>query len=296
VALTGLRLLAAAAAGTAAALVVLALLWRRLRCPLIGVRVVGILLCETLLLVTVALTVNRAGDFYPSWVSLVGETTPVRLPTTQAIRLSPQLAAQAPAGRQDGLVFRWHPAGESSWRLAEPPVAYLPPWSFRGQDVAVPVVVIVLAPTAKIPADGEISGLARADGVAACLLFLHESRSTRPPVLAEGLAKELPASLPVLGHGWAAVGVGPAASVALTVWQADSARFTALALLPTPGGSVDAATYQRGQAEAGSGLWIGNAGDDVAVALRWAGQHIPPPLSPPLALTPLPAPSTTKHR
>jgi len=289
--LTSLWLLAVTGTATAAAIAILALLWGRLRGPLIGVRVVGILVSEALLLALVGLTVNRAGDFYPSWASLLGEATPVELPTTGAVHLSPQLAAQAATGQRDGLVFRWNPAGQAGWRLAEPPTVYLPPASFRGSNLNVPVIVVVLSPTAKIPTDAELTALARVDGVPACLVLLHESRSTHLRMLAEGLAAQLPANLPVLGHGWAAVGAGSAAPAALALWQADSATFAALALLPGPGAPIDAATVRQARAATWSRLWIGHPHDDLAAALRWSGQHVPPPLSPPSTLTALPAPS-----
>ncbi|MCP2329154.1 hypothetical protein HDA40_007661 [Hamadaea flava] len=279
--LTSLTLLAVAFVATAAALAGLVLLWRRLRGPLVVLRVAGIVVAETLLLASIGLTVNRAGDFYPSWASLRGETTPIQQSTTQAVRLSPELAAQAASGRQNGLVFPWHPAGERAWRLAGSPVAYLPPESFQEDGLAVPVIVV--ESTAAVPTDAAIPGLARAAGEPVALVFVRLGPKTPIPVLAIGLGRDLPATLPVLGHGWALVGSG---SAALSLWQAGQQRFVALALTPQP----DQATVHRAQSAVRTRLWTG---PDLTGALRWAGTQTPPPLRPPVALTPLPAPSVS---
>jgi len=284
VGLTSLTLITAVAVTTAAALVGLVLLWRRLRGPLLPVRVLGILLAEMLLLVSLGLTINRAGDFYPSWASLLGEATPVQLPTTAAVRLSPQLAAQAATGRENGLVVPWHPAGEGDWHLAGSPVAYLPPESFRDTGVAVPVIVVASA--SPIPADRAIPALAPT-GHPAALLFVRISRATSLPALAAGLAAELPTAFPVQRHGWALVGSGPAA---VGLWQAGEQRFTALALLSGAGSGAAGPTGVRP-----APLWLGH---DLADAIRWAATQLPAPVGPPVALTPLPAaslPSRVDH-
>ncbi|NUR52030.1 MAG: hypothetical protein HOV71_28220 [Hamadaea sp.] len=282
--LTSLALLGTSAVVTAAAIAGLVLLWRRLRGPFVVVRIGGILLAEILLLASIGLTVNRAGDFYPSWASLLGEATPVRLPTTDPVRLPPQLAAQASAGRTNGLVFPWHPAGERDWRLAGSPVAYLPPESFQAGGVAVAVIVVVS--TAAVPVDTVIRGLAKASGEPVALVFVRIGRATPIPVLATGLGRALPASLPVLGHGWALIGSG---SAALSLWQAGQQRFVALALTPPP----DAVTVHKAQAAVRTRLWIG---PDLVGALRWAGTQTPPPLEPPVALTPISSPSARSGR
>ncbi|NUR72183.1 MAG: hypothetical protein HOU81_15325 [Hamadaea sp.] len=278
--LTSLLLTILVALGTVAVLAGLVLLWRRLRGPLLPVRIVGILLAESLLLVAVGLTINRAGDFYPNWASLLGETTPVRLPATESVHLTPQLAAQASAGRENGLVFPWHPAGERDWRLAGSPVAYLPPESFQPAGAAVPAIVVVS--TAPLPAANAVSELAKLVGEPVAVVFVRLAKTTAIPVLATGLARELPASLPVLGHGWVLAGSGPAA---LSLWQAAQQRFVALALTsPTDGVTVHKARFA-----VRTRLWVG---PDLSSALRWAGTQTPPPLAPPVALTPL-SPSPT---
>ncbi|WP_051368033.1 superantigen-like protein SSL4 [Hamadaea tsunoensis] len=283
--LTGTPFILTAFAVAAAATGLLAWAWRRLRGRLMPVRVLGILVCEALLLVAVAAEVNQAGDFYPSWAALEGSSTTAQLPRAPAVHLSRWLAGQAAAGSRDGLVFTWHTAGLPDWRLAGPPVVYLPPESFQDPSLAVPVVVVVQPPGAPTPTDA----LHRL-GVPACVVFLRTTRDVKVSAVSAGLPEQLTGDLPVLGHGWAVVGVGSAMPVAVDLLRADTLRFQPLALLPSPGAAVDPTLLRTARVDAGTET---HTAVDLTDALIWAAQHTPAALAPPLTLTPLPMPSTT---
>src|SRR5258705_313842 len=138
--LTSLGLLATAGAATVAAIVGLAFAWRHLTRYLLPVRVVGILICETLLMLAVALVINRVGDFYPNWAVLTAPPFDVAAPTATTAGLRPQLQAMAPSGGRDGLVFRWPDTGHPGDPNPEP-IVWLPPAFFRQPDVIRPVVI-----------------------------------------------------------------------------------------------------------------------------------------------------------
>ncbi|MEV6495086.1 hypothetical protein AB0M20_41665, partial [Actinoplanes sp. NPDC051633] len=119
-----LIILAVLAAGSAVSATVL--LWHRggrWRLPL---RAAGVVLCESLIVLSAGLIVNRGQDFYPTWQALAGDTGTASRTTARA------------AGDLDGsfgpgrLRTDWRPAGSAAWHLRSParitvPGAYLGP-------------------------------------------------------------------------------------------------------------------------------------------------------------------------
>jgi hypothetical protein len=113
-------------------------LWRTRRLP---VRAIGLILVETLVVLTAGLIANRVAGFYPSWRALAGDLgTTTRTDPQASGRLDTELA-----GTRDGLP--WTPSAETATLI--PPPGY-------GQlaDRAFPVVVVLTtgAPAPRIRA------------------------------------------------------------------------------------------------------------------------------------------------
>jgi hypothetical protein len=298
-------LLTIACVGTIGVLAALIVFWRRLRRWWIPMRVVLILLGEALLLFSVALEVNRVGDFYPSWSALMGHANATHLPDEADARLGDWIQAKASQGTTNGVIFSWRPPGLESWHLGAAPVAYLPAAYFHSPSLQLPVIV-VLAPTGSDPSTGAwddagVDRLIKAANIPACVVFLRTGKGLDLANLADSLPTALTADLPVMRHRWALVGVGPAAATAVALHSADTTRFGPLALVPV-GEALPVQLVREASTLSGGELLVtpvvartgptadGRPTHKVLVqpslvgALRWAYPLLPPALEPPQVL------------
>lgn len=262
--------------------------WRRLRGWWLPVRIAGILLCEVLLLLSVALEVNRSGDFYPSWSALLGGAQSRDLPHAPAANLAPWLSGKAKQGAENGLVFTWKPTDAKSWQLGEAPIVYLPPTYFRSSTLSLPVIV-ALAPSGARATQGAwddrtVDTLARAAAVPSILVFLRTGRHLQPDRLAAGLPARLAADLRVAPHGWGLVGIGTAVPAALQLFRNDPARFGPLALVPSTA-PLSAKLLREARDAAGPQLLVAARGSVQPAPLASDRRHGNPPLREPAGLT-----------
>jgi hypothetical protein len=309
-------------------IVLLVALWKRMRRWWLPARIIGLLLCETLVLTSVALEVNRVGDFYPSWSALLGGAQTRDLAHAPNANLNAWLQGKAAEGIRSGLVFTWKTFGEASWKLAEAPIVYLPPAYFRRPDAVVPVIVAI-APVgagAKQGAwdDRTVKSLITNAPVPSCVVFLRTAKDAKVVgPLADKLPARLQADLRVTPHGWVVIGAGTATSVAFDLLRSDSAQFNALALV-SQAAPLDArlvtdareatsgrfmlaetsptahptASPRKGQtpapvskASAEKSIADRTVPPTVAAALLWAYGQLTPSLAPAVVLPPLPDPS-----
>jgi hypothetical protein len=217
-------------------------------------RAVGILVCELLIVVTVGLAINRWGQFYPNWSSLLDN--PVAASEPVVGRPDPGLTAVASDGSRVGYLLRW-PTTLAG--LAGPPLVWLPPAYFRNMTDTLPVVVVV-AGVVDGPATGAWPGNHVPDSdrpPGGCVVFVRISHANATGL--STLTAGLVAHLHVAAHGWGVVGVGAAAPTANRLASADPVRF---------GPVVD----------------LAGGSDALAAALTQALSEEPPPLAPPLVL------------
>jgi hypothetical protein len=310
--LTSRSLVALSAITTVLACTALIVFWRRLArraWPL--VRVVGILLCEALLIFTVALQINRADDFYPSWSALLGGDQTRDLPRAPAASLSGWLASKAAEGARSGLAFTWR-SSDAAWRLPQPPIVYLPPAYFRQPGLMLPVIV-VLAPPALTAAQGAWddpapAALAHDAGVSAGLILLRADAHLNVTTLAATLPQRLLTDVRVAPHGWGVTAIGAAIPAGLDLLRLGSDRFGPLALVPSATTAVNPLWIKTARDEAGALLapshLPGGAGrrsvatgsavvsPALVAALRWVFGQMPPALAPPMVLPPYQVPVT----
>lgn len=317
--LTGLPLLLISCGVAIGALAALIAGWRRLRAWWLPVRIAGILLCEVLLLLSVALEVNRSGDFYPSWSALLGGAQSRDLPHAPAANLAPWLSRKAKQGAENGLVFTWKPTDAKSWQLGEAPIVYLPSTYFRRPALSLPVIV-ALAPSGARATQGAwddrtVDTLARAAGVPSVLVFLRTGRHLRPDRLAAGLPARLAADLRVAPHGWGLVGIGTGVPTALQLFRSDPVRFGPLALVSSTAPPLSAKLLREARDAAGPQLLVAARGSvepapptsdrrhgnpplrepaGLTTVLRWAYGQLPPALAPPIVADVAPIASTTR--
>jgi hypothetical protein len=279
--LTSFRLLATAGATTVAAVVGLAFAWRHLTRYLLPVRVAAILICETLLVLTIALAINRAGGFYPTWSALTAPPPPFAVagPAAAATAsLRPQLQAMVPDGGHQGLIFRWPGAGQPHDPDPQPTV-WLPPAYFQQPDLILPVAVVVV-PSAATAASGAWNGNDVAPLVAAasgCVIFLRLGHGADSVRFASAVLPQLARSVGVADHAWGIVAVGSATDLGRSLFSADTLRFTSFASVAARPGLLA-----------------------TAVVRAFAG--LPPALSPPVTqppapispLPPVPSPAPTR--
>jgi hypothetical protein len=212
--LTGLPLIVLVVLTTGGAVAGTVVCWHRggrWRWP---VRTGGVLLCETLVLLSAGLIVNRQQDFYPSWQSLTGETGPA---ATVTARPAGDLDASFGPGT---LSAGWQPAGWTGWHLQAVPRVTVPA-GYPDARLSYPALVALGVQPA------------RADVVE---VDAQPSTATTVDALAE-LPGRLSAGTRVTGHGWALVAGPPSALLATGLAERDPGRFTALALTgpPPPG-------------------------------------------------------------
>lgn len=168
--------------------------WRvagRWRLP---VRSTGLVLVQSLVVLTVALIANRADNFYPSWQALTGDIGAV-----------PQAAPPPPPGRLDERLatartgLPWSPPGNEAWRLAGPPTLIPPAGYARDADRAFPVIVAIVT--------GDRAAAIRARAAAAPDVLTLVVTPT-PATVAADLAKlpeQLEHDVRAAGLGWAIV-------------------------------------------------------------------------------------------
>ncbi|HET6480089.1 MAG TPA: hypothetical protein VFG35_08645 [Actinoplanes sp.] len=188
--LTGIPLILLAAAVTGVTGAVTARFWARGGRWRLLTRTVGVLLVEALLVVTVALVVNRDERLYPSWPALRGDTGTVAV-------AEPVAAGNASAGS-----FPWRPPGLSTWKLAEPPTVTLPDDYRRDKDLTFPVVLVF----------GQAGTPARRMPEAVTVTVAPTARTTVAALLT--LPGALRHDLRVTANGWSVEGPLAAAFVA----------------------------------------------------------------------------------
>ncbi|GAA3347357.1 hypothetical protein GCM10020358_61840 [Amorphoplanes nipponensis] len=246
--LIGVPLILVAGAATLTVIGLLGWSWnrggRRRRLP---TRVLGVLLGEALLVLTIGLVANRQELFYPSWQALAGRTS-----TTAG-------SVPVAAGRLDASLARhpdqpWQPAGSAAWHLAAPPAVTVPA-AYPVRPVAFPVLLALGGRPA--PAD---------------LVEVRLEPGPRTDALA-GLPGLLAGDLRVTSHGWVIVAAAARVPLAGRLVAEFPGRFTALAVTghaATPPGCPvpvhDFATW--------------------AAATRWAVAQSPPALEPARVLPP----------
>lgn len=286
--LVGLPLLLLAVTGVVVAVAALVFAWSRLRGWWRGVRIIGILICQLLLVFAVALAVNRTEDFYPSWSALFGDASanivaehPTELP------LSRWLRAQQARGARSGLSFVWRADQGPAWFLRAPTALLLPRSYFLDQTPAMPVVVVLVGAehTADALSWAPSHLAALAPSAPAVIVLVRPGVHGPSADFDRHFAADLAADLQVAPTGWGVIGVGTAASGALGLFTADPAHFGCIAL-PATDPARDAARY-RSVAD-GRPLLVARH-DAVAATLQWIYGELPPTLNPPLLVGSAPA-------
>ncbi|HEY3006781.1 MAG TPA: hypothetical protein VGJ63_01770 [Micromonosporaceae bacterium] len=279
-ALTGVPLLMVSVTATVACLVALVATWRRFGRWRVVTRTLGILLVEALALGSLGLVVNRVGDFYPSWAALVSSGATSDRARVATPNLEQWLAAHQTGGERDGLVFTWRPPDAVSWRLARPPVLFVPAAYFQHPEMSLPVVVAVAATKDRVAWDNRgVASLVRATtagATSAVIAFVLAGRTTPAAALRAGLPYRLERDFRVTSGGWALVGVGSETSAAADAYTHDPGRYGSAALV-----DVRASAAVRpfaGGAPGSSVRWLAQ----LPAALRWAYAQLPPPLAAPL--------------
>ncbi|AGL16778.1 hypothetical protein [Actinoplanes sp. N902-109] len=191
--LTGIPLLLLAVAATTGAGAATVLLWPRHRFVL---RAGGLLLTETLLVLSGGLAVNRHEVFYPSWRALAGDTG------ARAV-IEPAAPGRLDAQVGDGADVVWQPAGSAAWHLAAPPRIVVPAGYARLPHARFPVIL------ALVPAAGPAVAAARRIPGAITVVAVP-GRHTTAAVLRD-LPADLCRDVRATAQGWDLVAAGPQA-------------------------------------------------------------------------------------
>jgi len=122
--------------------------WRASGSWRLPVRVTGLLLVESLVVLIVGLIANRIDGFYPSWQALTGDTGAL----TQSVSQQPgRLDGSLAAGAAAGPGLSWSPPEATAWRLAAP-ARIIPPSGYAGRpDHSFPVIVVLAGPGETLP-------------------------------------------------------------------------------------------------------------------------------------------------
>ncbi|TDB74412.1 hypothetical protein [Micromonospora sp. KC723] len=331
-ALTGIPLLVLAglvAAGVAAATVVGWPRFGRLRIP---VRVVGVLLTQAMVLLTVGLTVNRSEQFYTSWHDLPAQDTAGgRHGASPPGRLDQWVRQHDDHPTTQPFAFPWRPAGWADWHLAGPPTVAVPADYLHHPGWRYPAVLVLSSAGDGWGDAAEIEAALSAEAAAgpAVLILAHTTPAASVPGLAMTLPDELSRDLRVTGHGWALVSSAQQEPLARQMVLAAQGHYPALAVVPISAGrgytpvapprlpvgvtvtvlGTPASTATGGPAAArrvGSMVPSGATADALRAALLWAFRQLPSPLAEPAPLvrhlrtphgrprpTPVPSPAPT---
>ncbi|MFI1996356.1 hypothetical protein [Actinoplanes sp. NPDC020271] len=273
--LTGIPLIVVAVVVTLLTAAATVVSWRRGGRLRVVLRTGGVLLTETLLLLTVGLAVNRSEDFYPTWAAL--SSSAQTSGTTYALtpgRLDGWLRAHGPA-------FTWEPDGWTGWHLAAAPTVVVPDGYLEHPAWRYSALVVVDNGSAGWTPAVETAAArnASADG-GAVVVFARTTAATGPDDLALGLPAALTHDLRVTGQRWALIPGAADAALAHRVAAAAPGRYTAVA----------------GKASAGTQPVAFHPGD-LGAALLWACRQTPPPLAastPPVTFLPA-APNKHHH-
>ena len=225
-ALTGSPLLVLSVLATLGTVTLTVLCWRRGGRLRVLTRTTCILLCEALALFSGGLAVNDAfDDLYPSWSTLFQpdtEPSPATIAVGPDASLDVWLKGHVADARSKGLVFDWKPRELPGWQLPAAPTVYVPPAYFTDAQLRFPVVVLV-APSKAGPSQSgwnpatvaALVSATSADPVPAILVFLRADRADTARLLEQDLPDRLDTDVRVNGRGWAVVGVGTDAGLAL---------------------------------------------------------------------------------
>ncbi|SBT41370.1 hypothetical protein [Micromonospora auratinigra] len=297
--LTGIPLLALAAATTIALACATAYTWRRARRARLPLRVTAILLTETLTLLTLGLAVNRQEQFYTSWTDLLDSGAHASTGHDERPGRLDRWLAHHDTDPDTPSTFAWKPTGWQNWQLTEAPTVVVPAGYLRHPDWRYPAVVVAADDDRWSAAEERDAARATTAAGPAILVFTHPADTVEPGVLAGALPLSLTRDLRVTGHSWALVTTTRRQNLAHAVVHAAPDRYPALALVddtrtpPAPGPDLP-----TGEAVAATGpttgrhptrLDPGGPGRALPAALRWACQQTPPPLAAPAPLIP-PAP------
>jgi hypothetical protein len=317
VSLTGLPLLVCGIVATLLGFAATVFLWRRGGRLRLLSRTGLVLLCEALAVFTGAIATNRALDLYPSWATLFQKAAP---PPPQnavadpATSLDVWLKGRAADGARKGLYFDWKPDGLASWHLAAVPTVFVPAAYFTSTALLFPVVVVAAPDKVGPPQAGwddkqaaDVVRAAEGDGNPAIVVFLRTAKPDAGPLLATDLPTRLDNDLRVGPRGWAAVGIGVDAPMALSALAEKPGRYRA-AVAIAEGGALLPATVTAKAAKVPvdqsatviDANTFGRPQDRLPEALRWACDEVPAPLAPPITgpvgTAPAPTPATNGSR
>jgi hypothetical protein len=208
--LTGIPLIVLTLLAAAAAVAGTVLLWSRFGRWRLLSRALGVLLCESLVVLSIGLIANRHEQFYPSWQALSGDTG---TKSTTATRRAGRLDASFGPGRS---TLAWQPPGSTAWRLKSNAQVTVPP----GYP-AHPSFPALLALGGRPGSSGLVSVVA------------YPAARTSAAALAD-LPALLGVDLRVTGHGWALVAAATQAQLAARLVQDDPGRFASLAVVGRP--------------------------------------------------------------
>ncbi len=239
--LTGRLLIALMICGTVIVLAATVWSWSRTGWMRFVVRPTGVLLTESLLLVSVGLIVNRQQGFYPSWPALFETTnTGQQSYQTNPGSLDGALATRAAGHESVPQLLPWQPSGWTDWRLASAPTLVIPTGYSEHPQWRYSVVLVIAKSDAGWPAAWQqAAGPADAAGASRDVVILvTPTPATVLPDLLTGLTNGLHHDLRVTDHRWAIVTSQP------------EAEKVHAAALPIPGLFPALATVQTGTSPA----------------------------------------------
>ncbi|MFI5834226.1 hypothetical protein ACIA5A_11165 [Micromonospora sp. NPDC051300] len=278
--MTDLRLVVAAGALAAVAAAGAVAVWRRRPRPGVALRAGVVLLAELLLVTAVALVVNRAEGFYPTWRALAQNgSTARRTPDTPG-RLDATVRRLA-LGADRPVAMPWRPPSLAAWPGAgvtvQVPAGYLghPSWRY-------PAVLVLSSPVDGWT-DGRVLTAARQDAPAVVVVTVRAGPDVDPGVLATRMPQDLERDLRVTGHRWGLVASGHVRRLAQAVVGRDPGRFPVLAITagPRPSGLAAGLRSVGGELPAPLAAPAPVLAPSAAPARRHpAGHHTPPTRAP----------------
>jgi hypothetical protein len=259
--ITGMPLILLAVAVTLAAVAATVLTWQRFGRWRLLTRPVGILVCQSLILLAVGLVVNRSEQFYPSWAALSGKQEAETVaPVEPEGRLDDALRARAVPGSSSATRVPWQPTGWATWQLGGIPTVAVPPDYLSRATTAFPTVLSIMAgpvtstarPARTTPPSGSPSPSTSAGpaprsapgpdtaspAAAAVLVIAPASDRTTAAVVATTLPDRLGRDLRVTPRGWSLVAGVRQAALAAEAVRLGAGRFTSLVLIADDASTV----------------------------------------------------------